>query len=101
MVSAINITLNILYTMQTYKCYKFIFSSSATIYKPVRSKKLVENNYQIEVICLSDSLNHSDNNFDFSVHRIKRRQSLIKRWIKTVLKIKRSICASGNGYVPS
>ncbi len=43
----INITLNILYTMETYKCYKFIFSSSATIYKPVRSKKLVENNQTI------------------------------------------------------
>ena len=54
---------------------------------PLIAKKLVENNYQIEVICLSDSLNHSDNNFDFNVHRIKRRQSLIKRWIKTVLKI--------------
>ena len=54
---------------------------------PLIAKKLVENNYQIEVICLSDSLNHNDNNFDFSVHRIKRRQSLIKRWIKTVLKI--------------
>ena len=54
---------------------------------PLIAKKLVENNYQIEVICLSDSLNHSDNNFEFSVHRIKRRQNLIKRWIKTVLKI--------------
>ena len=54
---------------------------------PLIAKKLVENNYQIEVICLSDSLNHSDNNFEFNVHRIERRQSLIKRWIKTVLKI--------------
>ena len=54
---------------------------------PLIAKKLVENNYVVEVICLSDSLNHSDNNYEFNVHRIKRRQSLIKRWIKTVLKI--------------
>ena len=41
---------------------------------PLIAKKLVENNYQVEVICLSDSLNHSDNNFEFNVHRIKRRE---------------------------
>ena len=27
---------------------------------PLIAKKLVENNYQTEVICLSDSLNHRD-----------------------------------------
>ncbi len=43
----INIALNILTTMENHKCYKFIFSSSATIYKPVSSKKLIENNQKI------------------------------------------------------
>ena len=43
----INITINILNTMENYKCYKFIFSSSATIYKTVRSIKLVENHQTI------------------------------------------------------
>mgnify|MGYP001350439529 CR=1 FL=1 len=33
--------------MENHKCYKFIFSSSATIYKPVSSKKLIENNQKI------------------------------------------------------
>ena len=43
----INITINILNTMENYKCYKFIFSSSATIYKTVNSIKLVENHQTI------------------------------------------------------
>ena len=54
---------------------------------PLIAKKLIENNYKVEIICLSDSLNHEDANFEFNVYRIKRRQNLIKRWIKTVLKI--------------
>ena len=45
----INIALNILTTMENYKCYKFIFSSSATIYKPLISKKLIENNPTIPI----------------------------------------------------
>ena len=54
---------------------------------PLIAKKLIENNYKVEIICLSDSLNHKDTDFEFNVYRIKRRQNLIKRWIKTVLKI--------------
>lgn len=54
---------------------------------PLIAEKLIQKNYKVEVICLSDSLNNQDNDFEFKVHRIKRRQSLILRWIKTVLKI--------------
>ena len=54
---------------------------------PLIAKKLVENNYEVEVICLSDSIYENDNNFIFNVHRIKRRQKLIYRWLKTILKI--------------
>ena len=54
---------------------------------PLIAEKLIQKNYKVEVICLSDSLNNQDNDFKFKVHRIKRRQSLILRWIKTVLKI--------------
>ena len=54
---------------------------------PLIAEKLIQKNYKVEVICLSDSLNNQDNDFEFKVHRIKRKQSLILRWIKTVLKI--------------
>tara|TARA_B100002019_G_scaffold287608_1_gene299853 strand:- start:111 stop:1271 length:1161 start_codon:yes stop_codon:yes gene_type:complete len=54
---------------------------------PLIAEKLIQKNYKVEVICLSDSLNDQDNNFEFRVHRIKRRQNLVFRWIRTVLKI--------------
>ena len=54
---------------------------------PLIAEKLIQKNYKVEVICLSDSLNDQDNNFEFRVHRIKRRQNLVLRWIRTVLKI--------------
>ena len=54
---------------------------------PLIAEKLIQKNYKVEVICLSDSLNDQDNNFKFRVHRIKRRQNLVLRWIRTVLKI--------------
>ena len=54
---------------------------------PLIAEKLVENDYEVEVICLSDSVDQNDNNFMFNVHRIKRRQKLIYRWLKTILKI--------------
>ena len=54
---------------------------------PLIAKKLIQNNYEVEVICLSDSLNNPANNFEFKVHRIKRKQKLFIRWIKTILKI--------------
>ena len=54
---------------------------------PLIAEKLIQKNYKVEVICLSDSLNDQDNNFEFRVHRIKRRQNLVSRWIRTVLKI--------------
>ena len=38
----ITITLNLISSMQKYKCYKLVFSSSATIYKPLKSEKLNE-----------------------------------------------------------
>ena len=54
---------------------------------PLIAEKLIQKNYKVEVICLSDSLNDQDYNFEFRVHRIKRRQNLVLRWIRTVLKI--------------
>ena len=54
---------------------------------PLIAEKLIQKNYKVEVICLSDSLNYQDNNFEFRIHRIKRRQNLVLRWIRTVLKI--------------
>ncbi len=54
---------------------------------PLIAKKLIEKNFKVEVICLSDSLNHNNHDFEFKVHRIKRKQNLIYRWITTVLKI--------------
>tara|TARA_X000001036_G_scaffold243362_1_gene227067 strand:+ start:10281 stop:11441 length:1161 start_codon:yes stop_codon:yes gene_type:complete len=54
---------------------------------PLIAKKLLEKGYSIDVICLSDTLDHDDLIFDFKVHRIKRRQNLIFRWIQTVYKI--------------
>ena len=54
---------------------------------PLIAKKLIQKNCEVEVICLSDSLNNPANNFEFKVHRIKRKQKLFIRWIKTILKI--------------
>ena len=53
---------------------------------PLIGKKLSDRGHSVEVICLSDELN-INNEFKFSVHRIKRRQNLIIRWVKTILKI--------------
>jgi len=53
---------------------------------PLIGNKLSERGHFVEVICLSDELN-INNKFKFSVHRIKRRQNLIIRWVKTILKI--------------
>ena len=39
---------------------------------PLIAEKLIQKNYKVEVICLSDSLNDQDNNFEFRVHRIGR-----------------------------
>ena len=54
---------------------------------PLIAKKLIQKNCEVEVICLSDSLNNPTYNFEFKVHRIKRKQKLFIRWIKTILKI--------------
>tara|TARA_A200000113_G_C8826209_1_gene342185 strand:+ start:1 stop:1161 length:1161 start_codon:yes stop_codon:yes gene_type:complete len=54
---------------------------------PLIAKKLIQKNYKVEVICLSDSLSNPGYNFEFKVHRIKRKQNLFIRWIKTILKI--------------
>ena len=51
---------------------------------PLISKKLIENGNKVEIICLSDSLNHNDKEYEFKIHRIKRRQNLILRWVKTI-----------------
>ena len=40
--SNLNATLKLLTIMDKYKCYKFVFSSSATVYKTNANKKLVE-----------------------------------------------------------
>lgn len=53
---------------------------------PLIGNKLSDRGHNVEVICLSDELN-IHNEFQFSVHRIKRGQNLIVRWIKTILKI--------------
>jgi|TARA_B100000401_G_scaffold346854_1_gene244683 UDP-glucose 4-epimerase len=42
----INSTLNLLSVMDKYKCYKLVFSSSATIYKPKEKEKLFEFSYK-------------------------------------------------------
>jgi len=54
---------------------------------PLISKKLIENGNKVEIICLSDSLNHNDKEYEFKIHRIKRRQNLILRWVKTIFLI--------------
>ena len=53
---------------------------------PLIGSKLSDRGHNVEVICLSDEIN-IQNEFKFSVHRIKRRQNLIVRWIKTIIKI--------------
>jgi glycosyltransferase involved in cell wall biosynthesis len=53
---------------------------------PLIGSKLSDRGHNVEVICLSDEIN-IENEFKFSVHRIKRRQNLIIRWIKTIIKI--------------
>ncbi len=45
-ISNLNSTLNLLSVMEKYKCYKFVFSSSATIYKPKDTQKLFENSFK-------------------------------------------------------
>ena len=42
----INTTLSLLSVMSKYDCKKLVFSSSATIYKPLKDTKLYENSYQ-------------------------------------------------------
>ena len=54
---------------------------------PLIAKELINNDYRVEVICLSDTLDHDDEIFEFKIHRIKRRQNLILRWIVTIYKI--------------
>ena len=54
---------------------------------PLIAKELINNDYRVEVICLSDTLDHDDKIFEFKIHRIKRRQNLILRWIVTIYKI--------------
>ncbi len=54
---------------------------------PLIAKKLIDNGYKIEVVCLSDTVKHDDSEFEFKIHRIKRRQNLILRWIRTVTTI--------------
>lgn len=54
---------------------------------PLVAKKLVDNGYSVTVVCLSDKLIHEDGLYNFKIHRIKRRQNLIVRWLKTIIAI--------------
>ena len=51
---------------------------------PLIANKLVDKGYSVTVVCLSDKLNHEDSLYKFKIHRIKRRQNLIIRWLKTI-----------------
>jgi glycosyltransferase involved in cell wall biosynthesis len=51
---------------------------------PLIANRLVGKGYSVTVVCLSDKLNHEDNLYNFKIHRIKRRQNLILRWLKTI-----------------
>lgn len=42
----INTTLSLISSMQKYQCNTLVFSSSATIYRPIESDKLFENSYK-------------------------------------------------------
>ncbi len=54
---------------------------------PLIAKKLIDNGYKVEVVCLSDTVEHDDSVFAFKIHRIKRRQNLILRWVRTITTI--------------
>lgn len=68
-------------------------------YVPKMAAALVQRGHQVEVICLSDLLDHDDSAHPFRVHRLARRQFWPKRVCVTALQIWRVARRSHLVYV--
>lgn len=68
-------------------------------YVPRMAAALHERGWKVEVICLSDSLDHDDSRFPFPVERIARRTSLPFRILQTTLTVWRAAARADVVYV--